>query len=212
MEVTSSHPLEHSGVVGGTAVGEEIRKITIPESCAKYTDPDSIREISDIEPMGFSSPNGSPNEGSEPFDTDGTEDTEDGDAIMVGVVGSVAPWFLTGWTNDVEVEFMIEDDGGQLGTCALINPNRGLTEEFRVVVGHTLVDASTPSASVLIINPNAEEVVLPCGSLIGNFVPVSAVSVARSELRLPTKTTKVLPDYLEDIVKGSHIYRSSITM
>ena len=96
MEVTSSHPLEHAGVAGGTVVSEEIRKITIPESCAKYTDPDAIWETSDIEPMGFSSHNGSPNEGSEPFDTDGTEDTEDGDAIMVGVVGSAAPWFLTG--------------------------------------------------------------------------------------------------------------------
>ena len=271
------------------------------------------------------------------MDTDGTEDTDDGDAIMVGVVGSAAPWFLTGWTNDVEVEFMIYTgcqvtilatsvfekmckihpqvksglipctqrlvsadsspltvmgrinlnipfpglqydmccvvasigsdgllgtealqsclphqldlrtgqlwaegrstlqlhqqeatpkvvgllstavvlppdsevvasfliDGGHLGTCTLINPNRDLTEEFGVVVGHTLVDGSTPSASVLIINPDAEEVVLPCGSRIGNLVPVSAVSVARSEVWLPTKTT-VLPDYLEDIVKGSH--------
>ena len=96
MEVTSSHPLEHASVAGGTVVSEEIRKRSIPESCAKYTDPDAIRETSDIEPMGFSSHNGSPNEGSEPFDTDGTEDTEDGDAIMVGVVGSAAPWFLTG--------------------------------------------------------------------------------------------------------------------
>ena len=117
MEVTSSHPLEHSGVVGGTAVSEEISKITIPESCAKYTDPDAIREISDMAPMGFSSPNGSPNEGSEPFNTDGMEDTEDGDAIMVGVVGSAAPWFLTGWTNDVEVEFMI-DTGCQVTILA----------------------------------------------------------------------------------------------
>ena len=33
---------------------------------------------------------------------------------------------------------------------------------------------------------------------------MSAVSVARSELGLPTKTPVVLPDYLEDIVKGSH--------
>ena len=104
--------------------------------------------------------------------------------------------------SEVVASFLI--DGGQLGTCALINPNRDLTEEFGVVVGHTLVDASTPSANVLIINPNAEEVVLPCDSRIGNLVPVSAVSVARSELRLPTKTTVVLPDYLEDIVKGSH--------
>ena len=105
---------------------------------------------------------------------------------------------------DSEVVASFSINGGHLGTCALINPNRDLTEVFGVVVGHTLVDASTPSASVLIINPNAEEVVLPCGSRIGNLVPVSAVSVARSELRLPTKTTTVLPDYLEDIVKGSH--------
>ena len=338
MEGTSSHPLEHSGVAGGTVVSEEIRKRAIPESCEKYTDPDAIRETSDIEPRRYSSHNGSPNEGSEPFNTDGTEDTEDEDAIMVGVVGSAAPWFLTGWTNDVEVEFMIDTScqvtilatsvfekmckihpqvkselilctrrlvsadsspltvmrrinlrvafpglqcnmccvvasigsdgllgtealqlclphqldlrtgqlwaegrstlqlhqqkptpdvsgllstavvlppdsevvanfsisGGQLGTCTLIDPNRDLTEEFGVVVGHTLVDASMPSESDLIINPNAEEVVLPCGSLIGDLVPVSAVSVARSEFRVPTKTTTVLPDYLEDIVKGSH--------
>ena len=71
-------------------------------------------------------------------------------------------------------------------------------------MGHTLVDASTSSANVLIINPNAEEVVLPCRSSIGQLVPVSAVSVARSELRLLTNTAVVLPEYLEDIVKGSH--------
>ena len=337
-EETGSHPLEHSGVAGGTVVSNGIRKRNIPESLEKSTDPDPIRETSDKEPMGYSAHSGSPNEGSEPFNTDGTEDTEDGDAIMVGVVGSAAPWFLTGWTNDVEVEFMIDTgcqvtilatsvfekmckihpqvksrlspctrrlvsadsspltvmgrinvnvafpglqcdmccvvasigsdgllgtealqsclphqldlrtgqlwaegrstlqlhqqkptpdvigllltavvlppdsevvasfsiNGGQLGPCALIDPNRDLTEEFGVVVGHTLVDASTPSANVLIINPNAEEVVLPCGSRVGNLVPVSAVSVARSELRLPTNTTVVLPDYLEDIVRGSH--------
>ena len=27
--------------------------------------------------------------------------------IVVGAVGSVAPWFLTGWAAGVEVEFMI---------------------------------------------------------------------------------------------------------
>ena len=294
-EVTSSHLLGHAGVTGGTVVSEDIRKRTNSESCAQYTDPDAIRETSDTGQRGFSSHNQSPNEGSEPFDADGTEDTADGDTIMVGVVGSAAPWFLTGWTNDVEVEFMIDTgcqvtilatsvfekmceihpevrsglvpcaqrlvsadsspltvlgrinlnvafpglqcdmccvvasigsdgllgtealqsclphqldlrtcqlwadgrstlqlhqqkptpkvsgslskavvlppdsevvanfsiDGGQLGTCALIDPNWDLTEEFGVVVGHTLVDSSTPSASVLIINPNAEEVVLP---------------------------------------------------
>ena len=71
-------------------------------------------------------------------------------------------------------------------------------------MGHTLVDESTSSANVLIINPNAEEVVLPCRTSIGQLVLISAVSVARSELRLPTNTAVVLPEYLEDIVKGSH--------
>ena len=27
---------------------------------------------------------------------------------MVGAVGSAAPWFLTGWAHDVEVDFMID--------------------------------------------------------------------------------------------------------
>ena len=65
---------------------------------------------------------------------------------------------------DSEVVATFSINGGHLGSCALIIPNRDLTEEFGVVVGHTLVDASTPSANVLIVNPNAEKVVLPCGS------------------------------------------------
>ena len=58
--------------------------------------------------MGLPSVCRSPKGGNEPVDTDGAEDIAEGDAIMVGVVGSAAPWFLTGWTNDVEVEFMID--------------------------------------------------------------------------------------------------------
>ena len=45
--------------------------------------------------------------------------------------------------------------------CALVEPSRILTEEHGIVVGHTLVDASSCSGSVLIVNPNAEVVVLP---------------------------------------------------
>ena len=33
---------------------------------------------------------------------------EAGEAIVVGVIGSAAPWFLTGWAHDVEIEFMID--------------------------------------------------------------------------------------------------------
>ena len=97
-------------------------------------------------------------------------------------------------------EFSITGD--QLGSCALIDPNWDLTEEFGVMVGHTLVDATSPSANVLMIN--MEEVVLPIGSLIGTLVPVLSVSVARSMECVPGTGTAELPDYLEDIVRGSH--------
>ena len=33
---------------------------------------------------------------------------ESGETIVVGTIGSVAPWFLTGWAHDVEIEFMID--------------------------------------------------------------------------------------------------------
>ena len=95
-------------------------------------------------------------------------------------------------------------NGGQLGTCALIVPDWDLAVEFGVVVGHTLVDASTSLENVLMINPNAEEVVLPCRMCIGQLVPISAVSVAHSELQLPTNTVVVLPEYLEYKVHIPH--------
>ena len=40
---------------------------------------------------------------------------ETGEAIVVGAVGSAAPWFLTGWAH--EVEFMI-DTGSQVTILA----------------------------------------------------------------------------------------------
>ena len=42
---------------------------------------------------------------------------EAGDAIVVGVVGSAAPWFMIGWAHEVEVEFMI-DTGCQVTILA----------------------------------------------------------------------------------------------
>ena len=33
---------------------------------------------------------------------------ESGEAIVVGAIGSAAPWFLTGWIHEVEIEFMID--------------------------------------------------------------------------------------------------------
>ena len=54
-----------------------------------------------------------------------------------------------------------------------------------------VLDASSRSASVLMINPNAEEVVLPIFTCVGKLVPVSAVSVA-----LADDGCVVLPDHL----------------
>ena len=34
--------------------------------------------------------------------------SEAGETIVVGAIGSAAPWFLTGWTHEVEIEFMID--------------------------------------------------------------------------------------------------------
>ena len=33
---------------------------------------------------------------------------DSGEAIVVGAIVSAAPWFLTGWAHDVEIEFMID--------------------------------------------------------------------------------------------------------
>ena len=93
-------------------------------------------------------------------------------------------------------------DGGQLGTCALIDPNWDLTEEFGVVVGHTLVDATTPSASVLIINPNAEEVVWFTYWRLGACVGCVSGPVGSTTANKDDDGTST--DYLEDIVRGSH--------
>ena len=45
-----------------------------------------------------------------------------GEAIIVGALGSAAPWFLMGWTNEVEVEFMI-DTGCQMTILATYGPS-----------------------------------------------------------------------------------------
>ena len=73
-----------------------------------------------------------------------------------------------------------------------------------MVVGHRLVDASSRSASASMINPNAEEVVLPSFTCVGKLVPVSAVSVALADPGLTDDECVALPDHFEEIVMGSH--------
>ena len=76
-------------------------------------------------------------------------------------------------------------------------------EDYSVLVGRTLVDASKWYASVLLANPSSEVVVLPSFSGVGELVPVSAVSVARSAMTL-LRVNRTLPVNLEDIVAGSY--------
>ena len=77
-------------------------------SGTQNTDSEVIGEASDGDQVGFPFLHRSPCGENSLWDANGAEDTTEGDAIMVGAVGSAAPWFLTGWTNDVEVEFMID--------------------------------------------------------------------------------------------------------
>ena len=105
---------------------------------------------------------------------------------------------------DSEIVATFSVSGTRPHGCALVEPARCLTEEYRVVVGHTLVDASSGSGSVLIVNPNAEVVVLPGCTLIGKLVPVAAIYVAIEETILLNDGPAALPEYLEEIVGGSH--------
>ena len=57
---------------------------------------------------------------------------------------------------------------------------------------------------MLIVNPNAEVVVLPSFTCIGKLVPVAAILVALEDLGYPSNGLAALPDYLEEIVAGSH--------
>ena len=107
--------------------------------------------------------------------------------------------------SEIVAPFSVRSPSGVLlGSCSLVEPSRSLAEEYGVVVVQTLVDASSWSASVLMVNPNAEEIVLPSFVCVGNLVPLLAVSVAMAEQTLPKDTCVALPDHLEDIVMGSH--------
>ena len=83
----------------------------------RYHEIGFISEVSRKGTVRAFGPKCNPVLGSEQSIDDVQEQPEEGEAIVVGAVGSAAPWFLTGWTNDVEVEFMI-DTGCQVTTMA----------------------------------------------------------------------------------------------
>ena len=105
-EMTSPNQLEHTSARGGSVVRVDSRGNGMAEDGAHFLTPDVIRGTSDNEPVLVPFMCSSKKE-MKAVDTVSKEDPAEGDTIMVGVVGSAAPWFLTGWTNDVEVEFMI---------------------------------------------------------------------------------------------------------
>ena len=51
--------------------------------------------------------------------------------------------------------------GIQPGRCSLIEPKISITESYGVLVGRILVDVSEWSASVILVNPGSDVVVLP---------------------------------------------------
>ena len=102
--VTAPEPIEHSAV-------------------GRIADPPSTGQ-----PMEHSGDSGDwqnvrqshADDSSTPLDvgTGGQESPQDvGEVIVVGAIGSAAPWFLTGWADGVEVEFMI-DTGCQVTILA----------------------------------------------------------------------------------------------
>ena len=105
---------------------------------------------------------------------------------------------------DSEIVATFSVSGVQPNCCALVEPSRTFTEEYGVIVGHTLVDTSSRTASVLMVNPNTEEVVLPSFICVGKLVPVSAISVALADPGLMNEEHATLPEHLEEIIAGSH--------
>ena len=98
---------------------------------------------------------------------------------------------------DSEIVAKFSVSGARPHGCVLVEPARQLIEEYGILVGYTLVDASSGWGSVLIVNPNEEVVVLPGRTFI-------AILVAMEDTSPPVHDSDELPEYLEEIVKGSH--------
>ena len=79
--------------------------------------------------------------------------------------------------------------------CVLVEPPRQLIEEYGILVGHTLVDSSSGSGSVLIVNPERGGRGTP-RTFIGKLVPVAAISVAMEDTGPPVHDPDELPEYL----------------
>ena len=106
-EDVGSHPLEHSGVETWLCPRYGSAEIRPLENSGIMTNSATCRKPTESEPLEHSVLRVTQRQGSEQSIIDVKKQPEEVEAIVVGAVGS-APWFLTGWTNNIEVEFMID--------------------------------------------------------------------------------------------------------
>ena len=127
--VTVPEPIEHSVVGMPNEVGSSsVNSVAVPEpiehSGVRGTaDPTSTGQMMKHLYTSGDWENGRQNQtgdGNTPRDVrtgDQQISPDDGEAIVVGAVGSAAPWFLAGWAAEVEIKFMI-DTGCQVTILA----------------------------------------------------------------------------------------------
>ena len=123
-----SDPLEHSGLTSTEDVGQKL----VPLEPLEHSVPEGPQSrgdglVSDMDERIESRSACLPRVSSDAPGVDVTllddrsEDdrsrTEPGEAIVVGAVGSAAPWLLTDWVHDVEVDLII-DTGCQVTILA----------------------------------------------------------------------------------------------
>ena len=123
IKMAESDLLEHSGLTSTEDVGQKLVSLeplrhSVLEGPQKQRD-GSVSDVElRVEMMSTCLP-----QGVDVTFLDGRPEAEwtqpeAGEAIVVGAVGSAAPWYLTGWAHDVEVEFMI-DTGCQVTILAM---------------------------------------------------------------------------------------------
>ena len=135
---TAPDPLEHSGLLGKEVEGRRSVSLEPLEHSVLGTPQDQRDVSSSDDDLRIDSQ-------SVVLDDRGVDieaarpPPEAGDAIVVGAIGSAAPWFLTGWAHEVEVEFMI-DTSCQVTILATTIFERMCTMDPRVAPGCGLVD------------------------------------------------------------------------
>ena len=136
-ELAMPYPLEHSGV---SRAADLVSEMSVPEPLEH-----SVLEVpldvgdGSVGSMTVSDPQ-------EPW----------GVSVHAEPLSACLPFLMTSVVLPLDSEIVapFSVSGVRLGSCALVELSRSLAEEYGVVVGHMLVDASSRSASVLMINPN----------------------------------------------------------